>query len=142
MKRTRYDLGHFSFSCGQVGRLQTLSFIPVVAGDSVGINLEGVFRLSPLRRNLTVDIMVDLFAFFVPYRHVYGQDWIDFILQGNDESIIFPTTELGANNIHYLGVSNLTGSIPRWMTAGYNRIWNRYFRVPTDLTNEDRKSVV
>ncbi len=133
MPRNVYDLTHFSFMAGKIGRLQTLSCIPVTAGDSLTIDLQGVFRLSPLRRNLTVDAIVDLFAFYVPYRHVYGQDWIDFIKQGVDEAITFSTvTVSGANALGYLGAPKFSGTLPLWLTAGYNRIWNRYFRAPTD----------
>ncbi len=133
MKRNTYDLTHFSFQCGEIGRLQTLTTIPVVAGDSLTIDLQGVFRLSPLRRNLTVDCMVDLFVFYVPFRHVYGQNWIDFIKQGVDEAITFSTVTIsGANAIGYFGAPKFSGTVPLWLTASYNRIWNRYFRVPSD----------
>ena len=142
MERQSYDLSHFSFMAGQIGRLQTLSVLPVVAGDSVNINLEGVFRLSPLRRNLTVDASLDLFAFYTPYRHIYGDDWINFIKQGVDEAVTFSTlTVSGAAPISYAGARSISGTVPLWPTATYNRIWNRYFRVPTDtgavLTDTD-----
>lgn len=131
MKRNNYDLSHFSFQCGEMGRLQTLSCIPVVAGDSMSVSLEGVFRLSPLRRNLTVDAIVDLFAFYVPYRHIYGDDWVNFIKQGVDETVSFSTLTV-TSGIGYIGAPKLSGTLPLWPVASYNRIWNRYFRVPTD----------
>jgi len=136
MARNVYDLSHFSFQCGEIGRLQTLTTIPVTAGDSLSIDLEGVFRLSPLRRNLTVDCIVDIFCFYVPYRHVYGDDWINFIKQGTDEAITFTTVTIsGANAIGYFGAPKFSGTVPLWLTASYNRIWNRYFRVPSDTTS-------
>lgn len=135
-QRFNYDLSHFSFMCGNMGRLQTLSVIPVVAGDSFAVSVDGIFRLSPLRRNLTVDALVDVFAFYVPHRHVYGDDWIDFIKQGIDESITFATIDLSTSVVHYLGAPTLTGEIPKWLVTGYNRIWNRYFRAPTDVSGE------
>jgi hypothetical protein len=46
--RNAYDLSHFSFSLGAIGSLQTLSVVPIVAGDSMQLDLQGVFRLSPL----------------------------------------------------------------------------------------------
>ena len=51
LDRCSYDLGHFTIQCGAIGALQTLSLIPVCAGDSFEIDFNGVFRLSPLRRN-------------------------------------------------------------------------------------------
>lgn len=133
MERFPWDLSHFSFVCGDIGRLQTLSVIPVTAGDSMSASVNTVVRLSSLRRNLTLDVVVDLFAFFVPHRHVYGSDWQDFIKQGVDETVTLtagPTDE-GAR---YLGHArrNSGAAMPLWLTAGYNRIWNRYFRAPTD----------
>lgn len=133
-KRNVYDLTHFSFQAGKIGRLQTITSIPVCAGDSLEIDLQGVFRLSPLRRNLTVDCILDLFAFYVPFRHIYGQDWVDFIKQGIDETVTFTGVTVGAGQaIGYFGTPNIGGTIPLWLTASYNRIWNRYFRAPTDL---------
>lgn len=131
-KRSGVDLSHFDFNRGEIGHLQTLANIPVVAGDSISVDLEGIFRLSPLRRNLLVDCQVDMFAFFVPHRHVYGEDWISFIKDGKNESITFAGVS-NPDNVDYLG-TNINGpsTIPLWLVAGYNQIWNRYFRSPTD----------
>ena len=130
-QRFRYDLSHYSFQTGRLGSLMTLSNIPIIAGDAIEVELNGVFRLAPLRRNLTVDCRVDLFAFYVPYRHIYGDNWIDFLKQGLDESITFATVNSGTTVQPYLG-SPYFGELPLWLVAGYNRIWNRYFRHPTD----------
>lgn len=129
-QRFTYDLSHYSFQVGRLGSLMTLSTIPVIAGDSMAFDLNGVFRLSPLRRNLTVDCRVDLFAFYVPYRHVYGDDWINFLKQGIDETVTFTTVNVGTVIQPYLGAA-YNGVLPLWLIAGYNQIWNRYFRHPT-----------
>src|SRR5260370_998612 len=39
-------------------------------------------RLSPLRRGLAIDSTVDIFTFYVPHRHVYGEQWIKFMKDG------------------------------------------------------------
>lgn len=133
MDRYTYDLSHYSLVAGQMGRLQTIGVIPVVAGDSFELNIEGIVRLSPLRRPLVVDARVDTFAFFVPYRHIYGQDWIDFIKEGIDEAETFTgvsTAVAGLATCNLFGTPNAT-TLPLWQVAGYNRIWNRYFRHPT-----------
>ena len=134
MKRNTYDLSHLSFEVGEIGRLQTLSVIPVVAGDSFTLDLEGIFRLSPLRRDLTMDCKVDLFVFYVPHRHIYGDKWTDFMKQGNDEDVTLGTDTL-RSGVNFLGCSDLRGTIPKWLLGGYWRIWNRYFRVPTDTAS-------
>lgn len=138
MQRWLHDLSHQNHTCGEIGRLQTLSLIPIIAGDSIELKLEGIWRLSQLRRNLTMDAKVDLFVFFTPYRHVYGQDWIDFVQKGLDEDVTFTGLNIqgGATNFgSYLG-GYFKDTIPRWVLTGYNRIWNRYFRVPSDTAGE------
>ncbi len=133
-KRSNVDLSHYDFNQGEIGHLQTFACIPIMAGDSVSMNMEGVFRLSPLRRNLVVDCKIDMFAFFVPHRHIYGEEWIKFIKDGKNAAAVFPGVTLGTDqDIDYTGTSfNSPATIPLWPVAGYNRIWNRYFRSPTD----------
>ena len=130
-----YDLSHYSFQTGRIGSLMTLSHIPIIAGDRMELDLNGIFRLSPLRRNLTVDCRCDLFAFYVPYRHIYGDNWINFMKQGLDETVTFATVDASTVIQPYLGTA-LFGVLPLWLVAGYNRIWNRYFRHPTDDAGE------
>src|SRR5699024_8564942 len=38
--------------------------------------------ISPLRRGLAIDSTVDIFTFYVPHRHVYGEQWIKFMKDG------------------------------------------------------------
>src|SRR5437868_13151414 len=45
-------------------------------------DLVGALRLSPLRRGLAIDSTVDIFTFYVPHRHVYGEQWIKFMKDG------------------------------------------------------------
>src|SRR2546428_10550094 len=70
------DLTNLGFLAGQIGRLLTISTPPVIAGDSCEMDAVGALRLSPLRRGLAIDSTVDIFAFYVPHRHVYGDQWI------------------------------------------------------------------
>src|SRR5256885_833366 len=67
---------------GQIGRLITISTTPVIAGDSFETDAVGALRLSPLRRGLAIDSTVDIFTFYVPHRHVYGEQWIKFMKDG------------------------------------------------------------
>src|SRR3712207_5386607 len=46
------------------------------------LNMLGTFSLSPLRRGLAIDSTVDIFTFYVPHRHVYGEQWIKFMKDG------------------------------------------------------------
>lgn len=133
--RKNFDLNHYSFSSGQIGHLQTLSVIPVLAGDSFSLNMNNLMRLSPLRRILSVDAQVDYFAFYVPHRHVYGDAWLTFIKEGLQGSSLLDLITLGTvgpngGNVYYMGgnFSIVAGQYAKWMFTGYNQIWNRYFR--------------
>src|SRR5436853_332277 len=49
---------------------------------SMRCTLCGHFLISPLRRGLAIDSTVDIFTFYVPHRHVYGEQWIKFMKDG------------------------------------------------------------
>lgn len=141
MNKWPYDLSHYAMSTGEIGRLQTLSVIPLVAGDVLQGRLQGVCRLSPLRRQLMVDARVDLFAFYIPHRHIYGSSWVDFLSDGVDETVVFSTGTLTGGlawPYSYLATKYRTtgATVPLWLLAGYNRIWNRYFRHPSMDSDE------
>src|SRR5438270_257790 len=78
-ERMPHDLSHLGFLAGQIGRLITISTTPVIAGDSFEMDAVGALRLSPLRRGLAIDSTVDIFTFYVPRRHVYGEQRIKFM---------------------------------------------------------------
>src|SRR5437763_14760841 len=81
-ERMPHDLSHLGFLAGQIGRLITISTTPVIAGDSFEMDAVGALRLSPLRLGLAIDSTVDIFTFYVPHRHVYGEQWIKFMKDG------------------------------------------------------------
>src|SRR5436853_96636 len=78
-ERMPHDISHLGFLAGQIGRLITISTTPVIAGDSFEMDAVGALRLSPLRRGLAIGSTVDIFTFYVPHRHVYGEQWIKFM---------------------------------------------------------------
>src|SRR5499427_10876181 len=81
-ERMPHDLSHLGFLAGQISRLITISTTPVIAGGSFEIDAVGALPLSPLRRGLAIDSTVDIFTFYVPHRHVYGEQWIKFKQDG------------------------------------------------------------
>src|SRR5437667_3186956 len=81
-ERMPHDLSHLGFLAGQIGRLITISTTPVIAGDSFEMDAVGALSLSPLPRGLAIDSTVDIFTFYVPHRHVYGEQWIKFMKDG------------------------------------------------------------
>src|SRR5207237_9174251 len=81
-ERMPHDLSHLGFLAGQIGRLITISTTPGVAGVSFEMDAVGALRLSPLRRGLAVVSPVDILTVYVAHRHVYGEQWIKFMLDG------------------------------------------------------------
>lgn len=132
--RTMYNPRPFVMSCGEIGRLMTLQAVPIVAGSSIEVHYAGTLTLSELRRRSILDAQVDMLGFFIPFRWTYGSSWNELIEQGVDSNVTLPTYTI-SNDTHYLGSPSLVGTVPRWLD-GYNRIWNRYFRQPSDHTGE------
>lgn len=154
MQRYLYDLSSYGASAGEIGRLMTLSCVPVLPNDSHEIDIIAAFRLSPLRRALAVDAKVELFNFFVPHRHVYdGQsgvlDWKEFLKSGFNnpatEMDLVPNANAYVEDLGYIpgdaGAATLNSFLH--MVRGYAMIYNQYFRIPnvddetTDLMDED-----
>src|SRR5437870_628585 len=76
------DFSHLGFFAVRFVGLITFQITPVIAGDSFEMDAVGALRLSPLRRGLAIDSTVDIFTFYVPHRHVYGEQWIKFMKDG------------------------------------------------------------
>src|SRR5947207_13948941 len=76
-ERMPHDLSHLGFLAGQIGRLFTISTTSVIASDSFEMDAVGALGLSSLRRGLAIDSTVDIFTFYVPRRHVDGEQWIN-----------------------------------------------------------------
>lgn len=130
--RDAIDLSHLVFNCGAIGRLKASSWTPVIAGDSFQLDAVGALRLSPLRRGLAIDSTVDVFTFYIPYRHIYGEQWIQFMKNGvNAPSINSVTTVDYVDGAAYLGVIPSYGSkVPKFLHQGYLNIYNNYFKAP------------
>lgn len=119
-----------------MGALYGIAMIPILPGDLITLQMDGLFRLASLRNHMTIDAKTDIFAFYVPHRHIYGDDWLNFIRQGVDESITFTSVSLTGGAVQqYIPYCNDQTDIPLWCLAGYNRIFNRYFRLPTDSSS-------
>src|SRR5207244_2166041 len=98
-ERMPHDLSHLGFLAAQIGRLITRSTTPVIAGDSFEMAAVGALRLSPLRHGLAIDSTVDIFTFYVPHRHVYGEQWIKFMKDGVNATHL-PTVETPGPSDH------------------------------------------
>ena len=131
--RLPFDLGHYSDACGRIGSLMTNSAVPCIAGDSMTVNMESIIRLSPIKRQLLHDAKVEKFAFFVPLRHIYPDDWMNLITQGMDSGgITLDTVTPGLGGTSYTGQSlpNASGAVAKWIYGAYNHVYNWFFRFP------------
>lgn len=140
MQRNKYNLSHLAHLAGHIGRLQTVSTIPVIAGDSLQLNLDGIIRLAPTRKEIVSECQVDFFAFYVPHRHVIGDfDWVQFMRTGPQDNGLNPFTGISVaasyRDPFYLGIKQCGATVNRMLLRGYNYILNRYFWVPNTNTN-------
>lgn len=126
-ERSMVDLAHSVQSVLDIGRMQCIARMPVIAGDSFEINSNILIRLNQLRRPLAIDVKADVFLFYCPYRYTYGQDWITYIEKGGAEAITFPNiTKTRAQ--HWL--QTWQNVMPRHLFADACNIWNQWFRDP------------
>src|SRR4051812_3646316 len=88
----------------------------------------GALRLSPLRRGLAIDSTVDIFTFYVPHRHVYGEQWIKFMKDGVNATPLPTVNTTGyIDHAAFLGTINPdTNKIPKHLFQGYLNIYNNY----------------
>src|SRR5258708_33820937 len=86
-ERMPHDLSHLGFLAGQIGRLITISTIPVIAGDSFEMDAVDALRIHPFRGGFAIDSTVDIFPFYLPHPQVYGNELIKFM---NDDVIARP----------------------------------------------------
>src|SRR5450432_225923 len=140
-ERMPHDLSHLGFLAGQIGRLITISTTPVIAGDSFEMDAVGALRLSPLRRGLAIDSTVDIFTFYVPHRHVYGEQWIKFMKDGVNATPLPTVNTTGyIDHAAFLGTINPdTNKIPKHLFQGYlnlKNIWTSPLPPETELSRQ------
>src|SRR5207237_7594779 len=78
----------------------------------LGIPAEPLFRS---RRGLAIDSTVDIFTFYVPHRHVYGEQWIKFMKDGVNATPLPTVNTTGyIDHAAFLGTINPdTNKIPK-----------------------------
>src|SRR5690625_2617744 len=98
----------------------------------------GSLRLFPLRRGLAIYSTVDIFTFYVPHRHVYGEQWIKFMKDGVNATPLPTVNTTGyIDHAAFLGTINPDTSIlsktdaldeEKWlnMLGTFVKDWFRY----------------
>src|SRR5687768_6192016 len=115
-----HDLSLLGYLDGQTGRVITISTTPIIAGNFFEMDAVGSLRLSPLRRVLAIDSTVDIFTFYVPHRHVYGEQWIKFMKDGVNATPLPTVNTTGyIDHVAFLGTINPgTNKIPKVLLHG------------------------
>lgn len=145
MKRNIYDKSCFNAVTGALHRLQTVFNIPVIAGETLSIRLRGNLRLSQLVRHLLLDCHVHLAFWYVRHRWCYdgtggGLTWEDMIKNSIRAERATPSTfeTITTSNVadsDCYGSVGRNRAIPAHYVKGYNKIWNKGYRVP-NVTDE------
>lgn len=136
--RNKFNLSHNAHIVGRIGRVQTISVIPVVAGESIELKLNGVFRMATTRREIVSECQIDILAFFVKHRHVWGQEFIDAAKLGAQalQSLSAgPAAAADSRDPFYLGIKTCGANLNKSLTFGNNFIFQRYFAVPSTRGN-------
>lgn len=135
--REIYDLSNEIRTVGKIGRLQTLDVIPVVAGDSFEMQFDAVLRMAATRREVASELQTKIAVFYVKHRHVYGSTWRDFVKQGLDETYTWTGYNVAASyrDASFLALASCPATLPKWRVEGYNRIYDRYWKVPSTYSN-------
>src|SRR5207248_10025263 len=70
--------------------------------------------------------------FYVPHRHVYGEQWIKFMKDGVNATPLPTVNTTGyIDHAAFLGTINPdTNKIPKHLFQGYLNIYNNYFKAP------------
>src|SRR5205807_164790 len=76
--------------------------------------------------------LLDIFTFYVPHRHVYGEQWIKFMKDGVNATPLPTVNTTGyIDHAAFLGTINPdTNKIPKHLFQGYLNIYNNYFKAP------------
>src|SRR5688500_9888109 len=109
------------FRASEIGCFITTTTISCLPSGCAERDAVGALRLSPLRRGLAIDSTVDIFTFYVPHRHVYGEQWIKFMKDGVNATPLPTVNTTGyIDHAAFLGTINPdTNKIPKHLFQGY-----------------------
>lgn len=99
----------------------------------MSFGMDGQFRMAPLRKEICSEGKLDICVFFVPDRHVHGAKYIAMMQEGYDhnETLVGVATVSGERDLGYLTYREAPAEIPKAIPWGYDYIWDRYYRVPS-----------
>ena len=127
MERYNHKLPKYVVKHGmKIGRLQTVAHKRVLPGETVEVSANITIDLAETAREPIFNGMVSLHSYFVPHRHVHGEDYTNFIRQGFDENVTF--TGITVPSDYHIAHLREAGTVWKDLVVGYNMCWNRYYR--------------
>jgi hypothetical protein len=144
-----FNLSHDRKMSMQMGTLTPTLCMDVLPGDKIMLNSTQMLRFAPMIAPVMHRIDVYQHFFFVPNRLLWDK-WEDFITGGEDglDNSVFPTLYANKENtkagtlLDYLGIPALQNpstnlDISALPVAGYNKIYNEYYRDQNLITKLD-----
>lgn len=136
-KRNKFNLSHDRKFSLKFGVLTPVLCMEVVPSDIISVDTTSVIRFAPMLAPVMHQVNVYTHYFFVPNRIVW-ENWEDFITGGEDglAEPEFPTigyTSRVGDLADYLGLGytelqTSTEPVSAIPFAGYQKIWNDYYR--------------
>lgn len=134
-KSNTFNLSHDVKMSLKMGRIVPIDLIECIPGDTHKLSTSYILRMAPMLAPIMHQIKVYTHHFFVPNRLVW-KNWEDFITGGEDGTALpsFPTAggAISEGTIgDYLGLPTDMQTTEQFSVipgAGYNLIWNEYFR--------------
>lgn len=96
--------------------------------------------MATTRREIVSECQIDVMAFFVKHRHVWGSEWNQLVklgVQGATTLSEGPAADTDSRNPFYLGIKQCGSFVNKSLTFGNNFIWQRYFCIPSTPGNGD-----
>src|SRR5260370_1426751 len=124
-ERMPHDLSPIGFLVCQFCCVFNIFHTPFLVSAFFVMDAVVALCLSPLRRGLAIDSTVDIFTFYVPHRHVYGEQWIKFMKDGVNATPLPTVNTTGyIDHAAFLGTINPdTNKIPKHLFQGYLNIY-------------------
>ena len=109
----------------KLGRLQMIGRVPTLPGDSISIKADSAIRMHPLRRPGAIEMLTELFAFWVPLRWTYP-DLVAAATEGWNGNTSYALNEQSVAKPEFLLSKKTT--FPRHWLQDYVEILNHFFR--------------
>lgn len=139
MRRQKHNLSHYRLTTCDLGQVIPVGLTEVLPGDTFQHSANTLIRLSPLAAPVMHPVTCRIHHFFVPHRLIWSdaggtgsfEDFITGGSDGNDSQTVptMSTTGTAKDLLDYYGIPLVSGvDVSALPAAGFNKIWNEYYR--------------